>query len=407
MYVRTSKDAYAYQSMAGASQVYTHGLNFVAPVNCLLPDVMDNIPDITNMGGITLNGGVTITASTTTPEANIIVTDSNGPVTLPAPTFAAGTPDWKTYYIPNLQGNVSVRSSGPIAVGFVGVNGARGVAGYFSGFDTVPVVDLEIIGGSGCFVGSTILEATGNFDAYQWYGDGQLIPGANGPSYAPTIAGDYYVRGTKGPCTYDSQSITALYCDPDIAVNKTVDKNEIVEGETATFNIRVRNLGVGPITNLQLTDNIPAGLTLENAFTISGSWSGNTWNIGTLDGGETAELELEVRADEIDILPLISLVNTVSHTQDQIDVNNTEDNLSAGITIHNDTDNDGVIDTADLDDDNDGIYDTDECSGLSFNISNGANHISPLVSVTNYLILDVFSLDNSFNLNINGNDVAG
>ena len=407
MYVRSSKDVYAYQSMAGATQVYTHGLNFVAPVNCLLPDVMDNIPDITNMAGTTLDGGVTITASTTTPEANIRVFDSNGAVTLPAPVFAAGTPDWKTYYIPNLQGNVSVQSSGPIAVGFVGVNGARGVAGYFSGFDTVPVVNLEIIGSSGCFVGSKILEATGNFDAYQWYGDGQIIPGANGSSYSPTIAGDYFVRGTKGPCTYDSQSITALYCVPDIAVNKTVDKTEIIEGETATFTIRARNLGVDPVTNLQFTDNIPAGLTLVNAFTIHGTWSGNTWNVGTLNGGETAELELEVRADEIDILPLISVVNKVTHTQDQVDDNLTEDHPSAGITIHNDSDNDGVIDTADVDDDNDGIYDVDECIGLAFNVTNGDSHSSTTMTATNYLIVDIFSLDNSFNLNINGNDVAG
>ena len=170
MYVTTSKDVYAYQSMAGGSQIYTHGLNFVAPVNCLLPDVMDNIPFITDMAGTSLNGGVTIIASTSTPDANISVNDGSGPVALPASVPVAGTPDWKTYFIPNLSGAVSVQSTGPIAVGFFGLSGARGVAGYFSGFDTVPVVDLQIVGGSGCFVGSNIMEATGNFDAYHQVG---------------------------------------------------------------------------------------------------------------------------------------------------------------------------------------------------------------------------------------------
>ncbi|MFT6370909.1 MAG: hypothetical protein ACJAWH_001994, partial [Maribacter sp.] len=46
MLIKTSKDVYAYQCLAGSSLAFTTGLNFVAPVNCLLPDVMDNIPDI-------------------------------------------------------------------------------------------------------------------------------------------------------------------------------------------------------------------------------------------------------------------------------------------------------------------------------------------------------------------------
>ncbi len=407
MLVQTSKDVYAYQCLAGSSAAYTTGLNFVAPVNCLLPDVMDNIPDIRNMAGTSMTGGMTIIAAVNTPDANITITDGNGAVTLPASRPVAGSTDWKTFFIQNLNGNVSVQSTGPMAVGFFGFNGAKGVAGYFSGFDTVPEVNLEIRGGTGCFVGSSIFEATGNFDAYQWYHDGVLVPGANGPGFAPAVAGDYFVRGTKGPCTYDSQAISALYCDPDIIVNKTVDKSEITEGETATFTIRVRNLGVGPVTNLQITDNIPAGLSLVSAFTITGNWSGNTWNIGTLDGGDTAVLELEVQADEIDTLPLLSLTNTATNSQDQVDTNTTPDNLSARIVVHNDYDNDGINDITDLDDDNDGVYDDQECSNLSFNITSGNAHNSSLISVENYMILDIFSLDNSFNLQINGTDIAG
>ncbi|UII79011.1 T9SS type B sorting domain-containing protein [Flagellimonas sp. CMM7] len=408
MLLQTSKDVYAYQCMAGASQVYTQGLNFVAPVNCLLPDVMDNIPDIRNMAGTTVTGGMTIIAAVNTPDANIVVTDGNGSVTLPASNPVVGSTDWKTFYIPNLNGNVSVNSTGPMAVGFFGFNGARGVAGYFSGFDTLPEVTLEIRGGSGCFVGSEIFEATSNnFDAFQWFENGQAIPGANSPSYAPMGAGEFFLRGTKGPCTYDSNAIQALYCDPDVYVQKTVDRPEIMEGETATFTIRVQNLGLGPLTNLQITDDIPAGLTFLSAFTITGSWSGNTWNIGTLGGGDVAILELEVQADEINTLPFLSLTNTATNTQDQLDTNLTQDQPSAKIIVHNDFDNDDVNDITDLDDDNDGVYDGDECNTLLFNIASGAFHTSDLITSDDYLILDIFSVDNSFNLQINGNDIAG
>ena len=214
MLVTTSKDAYAYQCLAGGSRVYTHGLNFVAPVSCLLPDLMDNIPDITNMAGTTMNGGVTIIASTITPDSNIIVTDGSGPVALPPSVPVAGSADWKTFYIPNLVGNVSVQSSGPIAVGFFGLNGARGVAGYFSGFDTVPNVNLQITGNN-CLPGALLEIGNGEtFDSYQWYHDGGLIAGATSATYSATLAGDYFLRVQRGPCTYDSNSISVYYCNP-------------------------------------------------------------------------------------------------------------------------------------------------------------------------------------------------
>lgn len=410
MFVQTSKDVYAYQSIAGSSALYTQGLNFVAPVNCLLPDVMDNIPDIRNIAGSIVTGGLTIIASVNTIDANVKVYEDGVEISKPASDPVAGSDDWKTFYIPNLDGDISVTSTGPMAIGFFGFNGAQGVAGYFSGFDTVPEVVLKINGGTEgeCFSGSSIFEASDdNFDAYQWYFDGVAIPGANAYDYSATIAGDYYVRGTKGPCTYDSQTIKIFYCEPDVQIIKTVDKPEIIEGETATFTIRAENLYYLPITNLQITDNIPAGLTLKEASTITGSWNGSVWNIGTLAPGEVAFLTLEVTADEIDTLPLLSLTNTAINTQDQVDANVTGDSTSAHILVHNDFDNDGIIDIVDLDDDNDGIYDEDECDTLSVNINNGNSVTSELMSVNNYLILDIYELDNSFTLDINGNDVAG
>lgn len=389
MLVKTTKDVYAYQCLAGSSLAYTTGLNFVAPVNCLLPDVMDNIPDIRNMAGTTMTGGMTIIAAVNTPDANIVVTDGNGTVALSASTPVTGSTDWKTFFVPNLNGDVSVQSTGPMAVGFFGYNGAKGVAGYFSGFDTVPEVKLEIIGGGGCLPNSDVAEVTGNFDAYQWFFDGVLVPGENGPSFQPTVAGDFFCRATKGPCTYDSQLISVYYCGPDVIINKSVDKPEILEGETATFSLEVKNFGVLPLTNLQITDNIPTGLSFVSASTTKGSWSGSTWNIGTLGGGESAILELEVIGDEIDILPLLGLINTITHTQDQVDLNITEDTPSTRITVHNDFDNDGVRDISDIDDDNDGIYDEDECLvDICYEPIVNESFESPVIPNTSYRVLN-------------------
>ncbi len=211
MYVTTSKNAYAYQITSGSSGIHTVSLNFIAPVNCLLPDVMDNIPDIRDIAGINATGGISIIASASTPNSNIVVTDGNGNVSLTTARAVAGSTDWKTFFITGLNGDVKVTSSGPIAVGFLGYNGARGIAGYFSGFDTAPSVDLEITGNN-CLPGSVIEIIGGPFDAYQWYRDNVLISGATNNTYTPTIPGDYFVEVTKGACSYPSNIIHANIC---------------------------------------------------------------------------------------------------------------------------------------------------------------------------------------------------
>lgn len=369
MYVRTSKDAYAYQNLAGSTGRQTVGLNFVAPLNCLIPDTVDNIPSITDAAGTSLTGGITIIAATTTPDANIVVTDGSGTVTKPSPIAVAGNTDWKTFYIPNLTGNVDVQSTGPVAVGFFGANANRGIAGYFSGFDVAPNVDLQITG-TQCLPGANLQVIGEVFDAYQWFFDGNPIAGATTTTYNPTVAGDYFVRVTKGPCTYDSNNLQAYYCNPDVELIKTTSATSVEEGNTVTFTVTARNFGVDPATNLVVTDVLPGGLSLVSATPNIGSWAAPNWTIGTLTSGTLASIAIVAQADTNNMTrPTQSLTNIVTNTQDQTDSNITADSPSVGITILNDYDNDGILDITDLDDDNDGILDTVECPSSTVNLS--------------------------------------
>ncbi|MBU2945544.1 Ig-like domain-containing protein [Zobellia uliginosa] len=381
MTVTTSKNVYAYQCLAGSNSGATIGMNFIAPVNCLLPDNVNNISTIEDLAGKTISGGLTILASNSTPDANIVVTADGVPVTLPAAIPATGLP-WKSFYIPGLTGNIYVQSSGAIAVGVVGFSGALGTGGYFSGFDTVPVVDYSI-SGSGC-LGSTIT-LTENFDTYQWFNDGVAIPGANSGSYTPTEIGEHYVNVSKSGCDYNSNVIQVFYCNPDIFISKSSDKTTISEGETVTFTITVESLGLDDTTGLVITDELPTGLTLISATPSKGNWSAPNWNVGDMVKGEKQSLVIVASADDIDApFPTKSITNTISNTQDQTDSNSSTDDTSEIITIENldddndgipdtsdlcegfddsvDIDNDGVPDGCDLDDDNDGILDSDECA---------------------------------------------
>ena len=356
--VTTSNNVYAYQSLAGSTSAATNGLNFVAPVNCLLPNTLSNIANIEDLAGVDINGGLTILASTTTLDSNIIVTDGSGIVALPAAQEATGLP-WKSFYLPGLTGNVSVESSGPIAVGVVGLSGALGIGGYFSGFDTVPVVDYTI-SGDGC-VGSEI-NLINTFDTYQWYKDGQLIVGANLASYTPTDIGDYYVKVSSGGCFYDSNVINIYYCNPDIALSKTADKSTYSEEESVTFTITVESLGVYDVTNVVVTDVLPTGLTLSSATPSTGTFTEPNWNIGTMTGGEKQTLTLVAIPDPI-AAPTkeITVTNTISNTQDQVDFNETADDLEETITIeNNDDDGDGDLDVTDPDPNDACVYSTNQ-----------------------------------------------
>ncbi|WP_343328723.1 T9SS type A sorting domain-containing protein [Polaribacter staleyi] len=289
-----------------------------------------------------------------------MVTDDTGVIGLPAEETVSGTSEWKTLYLTGLTGNVSVNSTGPIAVGFLGYNGARGIAGYFSGFDTVPATELAVTGG-GCLPNASIEVVNKDFETYQWYDNGALVQGATSHTYTPTKAGDYYVRVSKGGCTYDSQPISAYYCNPDIIVNKTADKTEVIEGGTITFKITVESKGLDAVTNVNISDVIPSGLTISSAEASTGSWSEPNWTVGTLTSGQIETITIKAIVNPMTgTTTSSSLTNTVTNTQDQVDSNITTDTPSVSFNTLRDYDGDGVADIYDIDDDNDGVLDTVE-----------------------------------------------
>ncbi|WP_281987005.1 PKD-like domain-containing protein [Aquimarina aggregata] len=332
MHVRTTKDVYAYQCLTGASQYYTLGLNFIAPVNCLLPPQLDFIPNIRDVDGKNFNGGVTIVASTSTPDGSISVTDANGTATYTS-TPIAGTPDWKSFFIPGLTGDVSITSTGPIAVGFLGASGAAGIAGYFSGFDSVPIVELDVTGG-GCLPGSDTFEITGSFDAYQWYQNGAPMPGATNSIFTPTEPGDFFVEVTRGTCTYESAVLSVYNCDPEIVLTKTVDVSApVLEGDTVTFTVTVESLGVLPVSNLVINDVLPPELTFVSGTPSFGTWAAPNWTIGDMFPGEVHSIAIVATVNEVSAATTVT--NTVSNSQNEVEADVLPDDDTEDISIVN------------------------------------------------------------------------
>lgn len=336
MYVYTSKEAYAFQSLAGSSGTLTGDINFIAPVNCLLSSQVDGIPDITNMAGIGISGGVTIIASTTVADADIIVKYGTNQVSyatmVAAKKTVSGSTNWKTYFLPGLSGNVSVSANGPIAVGFFGYSGAIGASGYFSGFETIPTIQLTKVG-DGCLP-STILTATPGFSSYAWYKDGILIPSVTTNSYTPTTVGNYKVVVSQGSCTYESSFEPVNDCRPEVVYSVTADNNTVASNSTVTFKVAVKYYGYDKVDNVLISNTLPSVVTLTSATPTFGTWNATNkqWTIGTMYPGE--EHILTVKATVNSVVTPTNGTYTITSTQtfSGTEGNSIPDDLSETIT---------------------------------------------------------------------------
>lgn len=157
------------------------------------------------------------------------------------------------------------------------------------------------------------------------------------------------------------------------------------------------------------------------------------WRTSSLESGETLSIEVSSDGSSFTTLDTFSGSQTGSFSQDisaYMSANTTIRFIKGGgnwsgsndrayidnvlITATSvpliDTDGDGAIDVVDLDDDNDGITDEEEyCSTVSasFLASSDVGERNVVINHTDtgYLRIDFSSMDNSFQLDINGNTV--
>jgi hypothetical protein len=242
MFIRTSKNVFAYQTIGDDSRTdfANQELFFVPPLSCETPHIIDNIPLVTQIGTrtfpiarITL---VTRTAATITFEINGI------PYTLAAlnllpgvningPTAVTGNVDFVTYSITGLTGNVGAFSTSPLYMAAYGTDGAATFGGYYSGFTFKPEISFSVTG-LNCIPNVQLsVNTLSPFDVFQWYFNDAEITGANNSFYAPTQPGYYYVKATIADCgtTLISDKIPVSSC-PENFDNDLVNNN--LDGDT-------------------------------------------------------------------------------------------------------------------------------------------------------------------------------
>lgn len=269
LYIRTSENVFAFQSVGDNSRpdLANQNMYFVPPLSCETPKGIDNIPNINKIGNKEFTGRVAITTKTGS-TLNFIVngtpyTYDELPLagyTTDGPNAIIGNPNYVTYTITGLTGNVAVYSTSELYLASLGSVGAATFGGYYSGFILKPEISFTTINPllSSCIPNATLSVGTiSSFDEFKWYFNGIQI--ATGTSIQPTQAGDYYVSATNTACnrTEISDIIPVSICANDYdndGVNDNIDIDLDNDGivncieSNLTPQINLSNISSGTIT---------------------------------------------------------------------------------------------------------------------------------------------------------------
>ena len=292
LYVKTTKNVSAYQSIAGSNSPANQNLFFVPPLNCATPNIVDNIPSIQTIGNTLYSGSLNIVT-----EAGATVTINNSPIGV-SPITILGNPGFVRYTVSNLSGNIAVKSTRQVYVSYFGTNSVATYGGYYSGFDTKPeiVTDKIAVANSACIPNVNLKISTlSSYDTFQWYFNDVVIPGAILNQYTPTQPGYYQVQGSILGCPSTvpifSDKIPVSTCPEDTDNDGTnnnididLDNDGLLNSEEASkillnqSNPLLGNeftgsqTGIGTITgkpNYGFVSEIPAGIASSSSYTLN------------------------------------------------------------------------------------------------------------------------------------------
>ncbi len=120
----------------------------------------------------------------------------------------------------------------------------------------------------------------------------------------------------------------------DISVTKTVNDNAPTEGDTVVYTIVIANAGPDPASGIEITDNLPPGITFISSSVTRGSFDAGTgiWDLGNIASGNAETLTITVSLD--DGMGPRMLTNRATLTGvDQTDSDSANDTDVANLTV--------------------------------------------------------------------------
>jgi gliding motility-associated-like protein len=397
LYITTTENVFAYQSVGGSALAANQNMFFVPPINCATPSIVDNIPWLEKVGDVVYNSVLNIVT-----ETGALV-KINGINTIASPITIIGKPGFVRYNINGILGNVSVISEKQVYVSCFGTNGAATYGGYYSGFDLKPEIIAEKVTAtnSSC-IPNVILKSSSlsSSNTFQWYFNGVAIPNATASQYTPSIAGSYQVRTTISACPTNrfvfSDKIPVSECPTDIDVDKVADNTDVDNDNDGILNciesygnknLDLSNAALGTITTGSYTNSYTGTITTSGTELPLGTFTGNA------DGSFVTEIPVgkanaESNKEASGVIYTMTFAQPISLGVEYVTTANATDLLNTDaeyainvdfnktITVLNPS-NQLLIDT-----NYDGVYESDVTEYSSFEIRFRLNSTTPLIAGT-------------------------
>jgi len=238
LYVRTSKNVFAYQGIGGSTSQANQNMHFVPPLSCQTPKSINNIPLLNEVGSLNSFIGTVCVVTKTGATLTFIIDGVNYTlatlpigITVTGPLSVTGNPSFATYTFQGLTGNISVFSTEQVYLSYYGSSGAATYGGFYSGFTFRPEIVFQpvVTTLSNCIPNVNLeVNTISNFDVYQWYFNGNPIAGATSNVYVPTQPGYYKIKASLTACGIDffSDEIPVSSCPSDVdndLVNDNID----------------------------------------------------------------------------------------------------------------------------------------------------------------------------------------
>ncbi|WP_051238815.1 T9SS type B sorting domain-containing protein [Gaetbulibacter saemankumensis] len=235
MYVETNNPVFTYQGVGATTSEANQGMFFVPPLSCEAKGNLNNITQIEKIGNTSYSGGVSIVT-----KVGATITINNTPLsnfTSFGPNTVTGNPDYVTYKILDLIGNISVESNDELYCAYFNYNGAATSGSFYSGFPTSPeiIFDPEFATLGNCIPNITLSAAnTDVFDSFQWWyddglGGGFVNTNASTPDFTPLVPGKYKLIGyiACSGLTLESVEVPVSICPDDIDNDGIIDNIDI------------------------------------------------------------------------------------------------------------------------------------------------------------------------------------
>lgn len=240
LFIESSKVIYVYQSTNGSDLAsLAQGLNFIPPIKCSgLNEI--TIPILDSYDGTP--AGIDVIAKV---GSTVLVNGS--PILVPS-TPITGNSDWEIYRLWGLTGTVNIWCDNNVNVAMISHSGARGSAGYFSGFgsyDLTPTIIAKSLGGfnntlgEGCFDGvfefTKPAELLNEDVTYNFEIGGEAINGLDYPTVAQnifipagTLVGEVLIHPIVDGIVEETESITLTWSNPNDCISEPIVKSLII-----------------------------------------------------------------------------------------------------------------------------------------------------------------------------------